>query len=370
IIDLPHEALLHVFHYLVIEDLRQTIFVCKDFYKLHNSEDFYSVWKTISKAFCEQLVVAPGVVEHIDLYHKWRPIALHLEKIQNADYQQKDIILEHTLIAEPIRASTIDYAEQDVDKTRDASLSTFWSSKGSDSEKSNETTIYSLVNPEYAQDRSLLCSNYTSCTKGNIGITSIKSLLVKFFEARYQFRNIYASRSVRVSITDQANNVLWSSEEIKVNHSSEVQEINCPVVIIEKLDKKETIIPKVQRPDIEHFLDEDDDTDMEYEDEEEEENTLHRAIRATLTHEEVADAVQMYQGDALIMFLNNLAKKKIQIISATRLHSDKLSKITSNKEGRLLLRVDYLGKIQKQPGDELYYTCVEFLDLVGDATTV
>ena len=40
--------------------------------------------------------------------------------------------------------------------------------------------------------------------------------------------------------------------------------------------------------------------------------------------------------------------------------------VTANME----YRIDYIGKVMRQPGDELYYTCIETLDVSGHGTII
>ncbi|KAG2389556.1 hypothetical protein C9374_014116 [Naegleria lovaniensis] len=332
---------------------------------------------------------------------------------------------ERTLICKSIKASSVDFTSQDIEKTRDArNTRSFWSSTGSKDNKANEFLIYQLQDPWFVVERERKLQKAKSVKKwtefykyvdvintkegksddttdhdesvmsfdSQIGVLFLEKFTLKPFLASWQNNNCYAPKQVSLSVakispTTKLEDLKFETLdnlEYPVQNTNEFHQFEAgPFIILYKRDNnidlpptektttEETVRSETTRNDDED--DEDEGIEVENEDEEAEEGQNQdngATTRIVITDDDLLHALSLSGGainDDFYRELRRIAERKL-IEKRREVEENMLfQQLSAREEGNILVRFNLLGKGQTQPTDNLYYTCLEFVDLSGSA---
>jgi len=255
-------------------------------------------------------------------------------------YHNDELFLIESIIATEIDSSSHDSANQDISMTRSLDMDSFYSSTGSDSTDGNEWLTFYLKNPAVTSDDSSPPPINAQC-KHTIGAVFLKRIAIRPFMAYWQSNNIYPPKFVSIQVIDARDqSILYESQTFPVQHDRHLQvfELNPPVIIFEK-DPQEMEIPDIEGRG-EHRL------------------TFHPT---DVTQADVDSARQQWdeeeEEELVHLIVSHVLRRKQQALARH------LSLRRQNSP--LILKVNLLGKVQTQPGDELFYTCLNLFDVQG-----
>jgi hypothetical protein len=179
--------------------------------------------------------------------------------------------------------------------------------------------------------------------------------------------NVYACKKLKLSIgIDEKEPELFTTIEYPIAHAADLQTIQVgPIALITKhIPSREMEVESTPQPELaqqpESIEDEDDDDEIV-------------DTELEITNDELADALVMFNGQVHVKFLEYLrdrvhARKKEEKEMQER--EAALRTIHIPKNGDLFAKIDFIGKTTTQPTDNLYYTCIETLDVTGDARVI
>jgi hypothetical protein len=378
--DLPEEIWLYSFQFLNVRDLNRVLSVCKLWNTWLSDDQASFVWEGICKSLCAEMIVEKSIDQSEFSVERWKKLSRFLFEYnrykltkhdEGKDYETNETPFERTLIAEAIRASSVDYEEQSLKETRIMySINrTFWSSTGSETTDADEFGIFSLTNPGYVMEREHIFkktenSDNIEIPSQGLGVLVIDDLILKCFSASWQNYNIYSPQKVKISIGFNESQLnLYQSATIPVEHSADIQNFNIgPVVLITNYNRA-TLIDKYAQTQEEV-------NPHPQEDENQEEEGLRRI---EITNEELVDALYRFGGrmnEEFITYIHQQATARVLQEETVKEQNAKLKQITLPKQSDLIVKMDFIGKVMTQPTDDLYYTCMEMIDLTGTATII
>jgi len=327
---------------------------------------------------------------------------------------------ERTLIYKGVKESSFDMVGQGIDQTRNGrNRRSFWSSKGSDTPSASEYLIYQIQDPIFIAEREtkIIDSKHCPVTKlekfykhiklsdraepmttvdlnaidGNstIGVIYIEKLTVCPFVAAWQNSTCYPPKFVSLSIGKTIENLDSASyekltENIPIEHNGSFQQFAVgPIVVLysRQPQRPETKLtpqavsqiveePNVQ-PEEEMTFEEEDE---EFEDVSSDDETPENVVRSTITDEDIYLALNEAGGvigEEFYNHLRSLMMEKVKARSEELREQMLLSKMSLSVEpGDLLIKMDLIGKTSVQPIDNLYYSCLEFVDVTGSGFTL
>lgn len=232
--------------------------------------------------------------------------------------------LHNTVIHAALEASSEDQSNQSIQETRKGrdEFSSFWSSKGSDSKDSNEWATFSIVNP-LKQNKALVA-------------TIVDQVMIKAFRAGWQNKNIYSPQAFSLSFGNNAKEyALHNTATFAVKQSENAQYFDIgPVLLIGSIKQQEDDAAKLN-------------------------GDLPQNI--TLTQNDIMEAWQSLgenaTQDRLMGYLMQYVRKR----AATAAIEAKKQRAPT----AFYVRANLLGKVQTQPGDNLFYTVLELFDVKG-----
>jgi hypothetical protein len=234
-----------------------------------------------------------------------------------------DDFFEKSVIWKSVEASTVDATSQDLDQTRICSRNSFYSSKGSKTESSNDFGIYQFIRP-----------------KNEIGtrncILKIENFSVKVFQASWQSNNIYAPKKISLSFGFDKNCSMFTTEEFSIEKIEEIQSFDLdPMVFVwsEEYEEKKSSPRRLSSQE----------------------------IRATISDQEILEIAEqsMDEGGIDYIIFRNLIE---ELVESKKNQAEKEDNYSGAK---LFVKVNFIGKTQRQPGDNLFYVCIDMLDLKG-----
>jgi hypothetical protein len=397
-LDLPDELVLLFLSFLPIPEITRSQRVCSLWNNILNDKSAQHVWKQLCSKCCSMIEISEdnGPLK-LEITH-WKRIARflemhksHLSKERNLEESEEELV-KQSLIYDAIEASSVDFPSQSLKETLHKTMngrSSFWSSTGSIDSASSEWAIYRLRSSAFIEkfqcNEALISKN----EEPQFELLLVSKLHVKPFKASWQGGNVYAPKNIMLSIGDSEHNFsLFSSDKFKMENVENFQAFAVgPALIIRKYSKPDMVQDTVGRENnitseidvMEDDEEEEEDVFDSNEDEEVEfgsEDYLSKLLRRC-TQEEINEAIIVCNGvidNFFFLYLDNIVKRKNETIRWQQMRKQHIEEIIRTnqlrEEGNLFIKLDMLGKYQTQPTDDLYYTCLEYVDLCGTAALI
>ncbi len=278
-----------------------------------------------------------------------------------------------SVILRSVWASTVDHKSQDVNQTRyglSGYLSSlehsFWSSEGSKSTNSNDCCIYLLKSP----------SDYFGSSTEDAYVLVIDQLKLQAFMASWQNDSIYPSEKVSISIglryedtTDEEQEQicdfdLFTSEEFVFKKEYTYQSFPIgPILLFGRSNQMpQKPIENNQHKEPKYRFEESKNRKLEKLDRLQNQNRQDdEEEHLVMNHRDILyDAFSRF-GDRITPELRRYVTTRMR----QRLNRLRMEKALRQKLGSFQVRLNLIGKNQQQPEDNLYYTCLEFVDITG-----
>ncbi|KAL9649377.1 hypothetical protein ABK040_016203 [Willaertia magna] len=310
-------------------------------------------------------------------------------------------------------------------------FSSFWSSTGSKTTNALEYGIYQLQDPFFIIEREKKLAAIKKTLKhsefyknlitkevednekssnsiieeldglneidpnSNLGVLYIEKCILKVFKAGWQSDNIYPPVQFNISFGMGEDSYVYTSPSFPVAKSDDFQQFAIgPLLLVYnrtvKNDMKKTteeskttttttsnenvVTQPEERPQeeeeeeevVELMVEEDEEIEEGEEDVEDEDEGGNNTF--VITQELLAEAFMHTGGVINENFYNYVRQRITEEITRQREEREENKLVQGIKEdGEIFCKFNYIDKVQTQPGDNLYYTCLEFVDLSGSA---
>jgi hypothetical protein len=310
----PSEVVLEILQFLPLQEYLSSSLVCQSWNHIVNSD---TASTHIYRNHCfsllnRKLYLHPDVTFS---YIEWKRLLKTLVTMMNEEFGCRDVICRG------IEASTRDNGTQDIHETRASANHRFWSSKGTESDESNEWCLYQFQKPNQ------------NISDGKYTILYLDSAKVRFFLSSWQHDNIYSSKRVNFEFSMDKKTTWVKTNDFSCDCVDNVQSFPLGFCFI----YPETIeSERMAEPD---WSDHDVFTNL---------------IRDVYAH--LLESNPNSEPREQDIFPETRKRMKLEVTNIKKMEST---------QGSMFVKVNYLGKVNQQPEDSLYFTCVNTFGVNG-----